>query len=241
MSVNLRYPNITGHSEREQLVQMKSYMHQLVEQLQWAFNSMDNNSGRETVVVNNITSRPSKTIDSQATFDAIKALIITSADIVNSYYEEINTRLESVYVAESDFGTYMEQTVQDISQNSTEIAQSFSHIQQILSDIENIEYTLIETNAHIRSGLLYYDDNEIPIYGLEIGQRNNIDGVEVFNKYARFTANRLSFYDQNNTEVAYISDYKLYITNAQITGTLTLGAFVIDTSKGWRLKYVGRG
>ena len=65
--------------------------------------------------------------------------------------------------------------------------------------------------------------------------------MEVFNKYARFTAGRLSFYDKNDIEVAYISDYKLYITNAEIKGTLKLGAFLIDTSKGFRLKWVGRG
>lgn len=33
MSINIRYPNITGISEREQLAQIKSYLYQLVEQL----------------------------------------------------------------------------------------------------------------------------------------------------------------------------------------------------------------
>lgn len=240
MGVDLRFPNITGRSDREQLTQLKSYMYQLVEQLQWAFNSMDT-AGGNVVMVKNVASKATSTIDAQATFDAIKALIIKSADIVNAYYEEINTRLEGAYVAESDFGAYMEQTAQDITQNSTEIEQNFTNIQTILSDIENINYTLLETNAHIRSGLLYYDENEIPIYGLEIGQQNVVDGEEIFNKYARFTSGRLSFYNQNDTEVAYISDYKLYITNAEVTGTLTLGAFVIDTAKGFKLKYVGRG
>lgn len=36
MSVNFRYPNITGRTEREQLDQMKSYLHQMVEQLNFA-------------------------------------------------------------------------------------------------------------------------------------------------------------------------------------------------------------
>ena len=95
-------------------------------------------------------------------------------------------------------------------------------------------------NAHIKPGILYYEDG-IPVYGLEIGQKNTIDGVEVFNKYARFTSNKLSFYDQNGTEVAYISDYKLYITNMEITGTAKFGAFLLNTTKGFRLKCVGRG
>ena len=36
MSMNFRYPNITGRTEREQLDQMKSYLHQMVEQLNYA-------------------------------------------------------------------------------------------------------------------------------------------------------------------------------------------------------------
>ena len=244
MSIDLRYPNITGQSEREQLAQLKSYMHQLVGQLQWAFNTIDTSNNSGNIVIQTPKSASvSKlsTIDSQATFDAVKGLIIKSADIVNAYYEEVSRRLEGLYVAESDFGTYTEQTSQDIIETSTNIDNMYTNIQKILTDIENMEYTLIETKAHTRSGLLYIDENSIPIYGFEIGQKNTIDGVEVFNKYARFTSDRLSFYDQNDKEVAYISDYKLYITNVEITGTVKFGAFLLDTTSGFKLKYVGRG
>ena len=242
MSIDLRYPNITGKTEREQLAQLKSYMHQLVGQLQWAFNTIDTpNSGNVVISTPKSTVSKLSTLDEQATFDSVKALIIKSADIVDAYYEEISRRLEGLYVAESDFGTYTEQTSNDILETSTGIDNLYTNIQKILTDIENMEYTLIETKAHTRSGLLYFDENSIPIYGFEIGQKNTVDGVEVFNKYARFTADRLSFFDQNGKEVAYISDYKLYITNVEITGSVKLGAFLIDTSRGFKLKYVGRG
>lgn len=36
MSLNLRYPNITGMSEKEQIAQIKSFLHQLVDQLNYA-------------------------------------------------------------------------------------------------------------------------------------------------------------------------------------------------------------
>ena len=243
MGINLRFPNIQGQSEREQLVQVKSYLHQLVEQLQWAFNTIDTSNSGNIVITTSQSTSSKSTMNAQATFDSIKALIIKSADIVNAYYEEINTRLEGAYVAESDFGTYMEHTLQNISQNSTEIESLYTNVQAILSDIENIEYTLIETNAHIRAGLLYYNDNEIPIYGLEIGQRNTIDGEEVFNKFARFTADRLSFYDQNDTEVAYVSDHKLYIGNVEITISFKIGGYVdmVTANGGVVTKWVGRG
>ena len=91
----------------------------------------------------------------------------------------------------------------------------------------------------IKSSVFTPITGTIPVYGLEIGQTSEIDGVEVFDKFARFTSDRLSFYDKNDTEVAYISDYKLYITYAEI-GTLKLGAYIIDTTNGLAIKWVGR-
>ena len=436
MTFDFRYPQLNG-TEKEQLQQLKTYMHQLVDELKWALNSINSSQGNVVVVQQNkgnanggigTIGMDELNEDSvQAHFNEIKPLIIKSADILDAYYEEINRRLDSLYVAQSDFGTFVQQATQEIEATSQDVTQVFSNVQIIARDVgtvatevqtidskvntidtsvqtidskvQNIDtsvktldtsvktidssvqqidtyvatidtkvatidtglktvegsvgtldtelqgvktgvqaveqkaqtiegnvqtiganvqavetnlqdtkvgigsnletlseevgqldsdlrgvkegvetnlqglsnevgaidskledtknainsdleilknelaeivYSIIEVNAHIKSGLLYYDENEIPIYGLEIGQINTIDGVEVFNKYARFTAGRLSFYDKNDIEVAYISDYKLYITNAEITGTLKLGAFLIDTSKGFRLKYVGR-
>lgn len=437
--VNLRLPNINGANEREKLAQMQSYLYQLVEQLQFALNTVESSTPdspvKSQMPVRVIQSSPVAMMsldrglsDDQATFQAIKPLIIKSADIVNAYYEEINRRLESIYVARSDFGTFMEETSQEISETSTDITRAFSNIQTIVSEIgtidtnvkslatnidtidttfqENIQTVekkiedtktvigselktveesvgtldtevksvkagvqnvtqevskvdtelqgvktgvqaveqkaqtlegnletigsnveaigsnvqeietdlqdtkvgidstvkqlsdevgvidndlqgvkagvesgikdlsdevgkvdsrledaknaiasdidklkdtldtlnsiIVEVNAKIKTGLIDYDDNGIPIYGLEIGQKNTINGVEVFNKFARFSAGRLSFYDNNGTEVAYISDYKLYITHAEVTGTLKLGGYLVDTSKGVTFKWVGR-
>ena len=423
--VNLRLPNINGANEREKLVQMQSYLYQLVEQLQFALNTIEGSQNASTEVksqmmpVRIIQSTPAASTmswgrgglsEDQATFQAIKPLIIKSADIINAYYEEINTRLEGLYVAQSDFGAFAEKTSQDIEATSTDTTQKFNNIQVIItgldskagslesdllniseefsytqrdivnissnietigshvenlggsiseldtevktvgetvsvidselktvggnvvalgtnlksveenvdildtdlksvdtdlqdtkvgidstvkqlsdevgvidsdlqgvkagvesnikdlsdevgkvdskledaksaigSDIDKLKkslddlnYILVEVNANIKTGLIDHDDNGIPIYGLEIGQKNTINGVETFNKFARFSAGRLSFFDNNGTEVAYISDYKLYITHAEVKGTLKLGGYLIDTSNGVTFKWVGR-
>lgn len=239
--VDFRMPNISG-SEAEQLSQIRSYLYQFIPQLQWALSQLDASKESSYVVrAETKTTEKNESFNTEVAFSALKPLIIKSADIVQAYYEEISSRIEGAYAAESDFGTFVEKTEQEIVQSSTDIEQIFSDMQGILTDIENLNFTLAEVNAHVRSGLIYYDDEGIPVYGLEIGQRNTVDGEEVFNKYARFTSDRLSFYDQNDTEVAYISDYKLYITNAEVTGTLKLGGFLIDTAKGLTIKWVGRG
>ena len=301
MSVNLRLPKITGLSEKEQILQIKNYLYQLVGDLQFALNG----SGSASNSAVSLTSQGSGSsgyvdINTMAVFTALKPLIIKSADIVSAYYEQINTKLKGIYVAQSDFGTYTEQTSQEIEQNSTEIAQAFTNIQTIDTDLQgvftdiqavdnkivgevtnikkNIEDTtkalsdsindatdglsesidevstdlggkiaaltksvdaILTVNAYIKSGLLYYNSDELPVYGVEVGQTNNVNGTDVFKKFARFTADRLSFYDQNGTEVAYISDYKLYITSVEILYNLVGGGFVLDFSRGFTLKFSG--
>lgn len=229
MSVNLRLPNIDGKTDAAQLTQVKSYLYQLVEQLNYALSTIEGGGGSGKVLYTSGAAgavEESAKNEANATFNSIKSLIIKSADIINSYYEAINKRLSGSYLAVSDFGTYKEETTQDIIANSTGISQLFTNVQEIITDIENLEHRLIEVDAHINSGILYYDEQGVPIYGIEVGQRTEIDGVEVFNKYARFTSDRLSFYDQNDNEVAYISDKKLYITHIEVTGSYTISGFV---------------
>lgn len=227
MGFDFRLPNITGATEREQLVQIKNFLYQHIEQLQFALSSIGtSNSTVVTPTPRSLLSGTQTNASPEATFGSIKALIIKSADIVNAYYDVINSRLESEYLAQSDFGEYKEQNSQEITQNATYIEQLFSNVQEITTDIDNLNFTLGEVYAHIRSGHLYDDDNGLPVYGLEIGQKNLVDGNEIFNKFARFTADRLSFYDHNGAEVAYISNYRLYIYNVEITGIYKIGGYV---------------
>ena len=227
MSMDFRFPNITARDEAGQLIQMKSYLHQLVQDLNYAMKTVEGGSSGAVAYQSKAAfAGDSDSAKAQATFNDIKGLIIKSADIVTAYYETINARLKGLYVAESDFGIFAEQTELALESNSAAIEQHYENIQQILSEIEGFENALIEVNAHIKSGLLYYGDDGAPVYGLEIGQRTEIDGVETFNKYARFTSDRLSFFDSNDEEVAYISDKKLYITHVEITGSFSYGGFV---------------
>lgn len=223
-----RLPSVTATTDAGKLQQIQSYMYQLVEQLNIALADIDGGSpSKQTATANQpgISPTAGTEVAAQATFSSIKSLIIKSADIVNAYYDVINKRLEGLYVAESDFGTYAEQTAQQIEANSTAVKQFYTNLQTVISDI-NLKISQIDVSAYINSGLLDYDDDGTPVYGLEVGQRTEIDGEEVFSRYARFTASKLSFFDSNGIEVAYISDKKLYISHAEITGSFTMGGFI---------------
>lgn len=240
--MDIRLPNINATTEAGQLQQIRSYLYQFAEQLQWALNTIETGGSLSGGIVTQSSAALSTggQTETEKNFNQIKSLIIKSADIVNAYYEQINARLKGLYVAQSDFGTYTEETQQLLTANSTNITQLFENLQTITETVDGLYDAQIHTSAYIKSGLLYTADNGAPVYGLEIGQTNTIDGVDTFDKFARFTSDRLSFYDRNDTEVAYISDYKLFITNAEVTGSLTLGGYKIDTSNGLAFKWIGR-
>ena len=231
MSYTFKLPNITATTAEGKLIQMQSFLYQTVEQLNWALNTIEAGTASGYVVYQTTTKGGSDSAENKAmsTFNEIKSLIIKSADIVNAYYDKINAKLVGEYVAISDFGTYLQNTEAQIEATSETISQYYRNIQEIITDLNTLENKLIEVDAHIHSGFLYYDDVGVPVYGLEVGQKTEIDGVEVFKKYARFTSEKLSFYDQNNYEVAYVSDKRLHITHIEVIdkdSTFTIGKLV---------------
>lgn len=235
--MNIRYPNITGKTPAEQISQLRSFLYQLVDQL-----NIQESSTVESQTRDGNGSTPlggdgaqEQTSTPMSTFNQVKSLIIKSAEIVNAYYEEINRRLESVYVAQSDFGTYQSQVSQEIKETADGVERAFSSIQQLEGELNR----QIETSANIRTGLLFTvgEENLEPvlgqdlvegteIYGVEIGQVTTVDGVEDFNKFARFTAYGMTLYDSNGNLSAYITDNRLNIPNAVIKNSLIRGGFM---------------
>lgn len=83
MSVNIRYPNITASSEREQIGQIRSYLHQLVDQLNYALpnaGSGDNaNGGSETYSVQGV----------EMTYYELRSLIIKNIEEVRKMADDL--------------------------------------------------------------------------------------------------------------------------------------------------------
>ena len=242
MSVDIRLPNITGRTEAEQLAQIKSYLYQFAGQLQWALKTVESGSSTNIALQNGSSGKIAKE-EQTANFNQLKALIIKTADVVKVYEEKVDKilDLDGEFVAESPFGTFIEQTNNQISADSGKISQDIRDLQAIFDENGNIKAELL-VNGHIYSGIIEYAKDGEAIVGIEIGQTTTANGEKTFNKFARFTAEKLAFYDPaaQAEPVAYISNYKLYITNAEIGGNLKLGGFVLDTSNGLALLWEGR-
>lgn len=241
--IDLRLPNITGKTEAEQIGQLKSYLYQLVEQLNWGLNTVEAYQGGNTsapvVYKQSESATPQEAED---TFNSIKALIIKSADIVKAYETTIFSDFNGKYFAESDFGTYLEETNKTVEENSKGVTETYKNIQKITNTdgtgkLDKLEEDVRTTNAYIKRGHLYYDDNGKSVVGIEVGETNE-DGA--FLRYARFKSDRLSFYDKNGDEVAYIGAGCLYVNGKTVfLGEIQLGGYKTDTSDGLAFTWIG--
>lgn len=236
MGIDLRFPNINAPTTEGQMAQMQSYMHQLVQQLNWALNTIsDAQSGNASSVAAIKASKDISPKEAENTFNSIKALIIKSADIVKAYEETMTTNYNGEYIAVSDFGTYMAETDQRVETNSEYTRESFAKVETITSGLDK---EIRETNAYIQRGFLGSDkETGEAAYGIAVGET---DANGVYRGYAWFTADKLTFFDENEYPVAVIGNGCLRIIGkSQFDGDVRFGGYMMDTSEGIAFTWVG--
>ena len=239
MAINITLPKITAGNPNEQMRQMQSYIYQLAEQLNWALSTIETSSSGNVspdIKIGHSEELSDKEVEN--TFNSIKSLIIKSADIVKAYEETIFEDFNGKYFADSDFGTYLEETNRKVEENSKGVTDVFTNVQTIEGKVKGIEDETKTTNAYIKRGFLDdYDESGKAIYGVEVGETNE-NGA--FLRYARFKADRLSFYDANGSEVAYIGAGCLYIVGKSVfLGELQFGGYNTDTTDGIAFTWIG--
>ena len=218
-AVEIRLPELSGGSEKEQLRRVQSYLYTLAQQLQFAFDTI---TREQTQAAAAKTAQPESRGEG-TNFAAVKALILKSAQITEHFQQAVEQKLSGLYVAQSQFGSFRQETEAAITANSQSIQQKFTQLQQLEAAVAGLESAVREVSATIRTGLLAQTPEGGSIYGVEIGQQEWEDGVIRFRKYTRLTAQKLSFYDNNDVEVAYISDRRMYVTAATVA-QLTAGS-----------------
>lgn len=250
MPIDIRPPCIQG-SDREQLAAIRTYLFQLRDQLQFAFDNVGE-GGVSTVIERHIASggasSPSLTPEqkeenAEATFNSIKALIIKSADIVDAYYEEIDKKFNSEYFAESDFGYYLKKTENNISVNADGITQTNKSIEKIEGVYQNsTDYAMIvKGEGYIKSGFLGDREDGVDSYGIEVGQRfTDENGTTIFRGSARFTPMGVFLFDGNGIKTAWLGQRRLTAYEIEARESLQVGGF-IDKVKDTDVitKYVG--
>lgn len=238
MSIDIRLPNITATDEAGQLSQMRSYLYQFAEQLQWALNTLDKGTSAEEVELRNAVGEAvEKTEEAKAqdTFNSVKDLIIKSADIVEAYYDEINDliNLSGEYVASSEYGEFKRET-------NNKIDATDRYIQQNLYTKETIDGMILENKGYIRYGAVGTSIEPANDYatGIEMGDFTSLNEDEHI-RFARYTSAGVELFDGTTSTVprVIISKYKITINSAEFSGYVKMGKYRLDLSKGIAFKW----
>ena len=181
------------------------------------------------------------------TSSVLKDLIIKTADTVQRRMDQLSARLEGEYVASSEFGSYVEKLSAYIEAHPDALTQYYSFCSDLQGDVDAVDAAFgsykAGTEGYIRTGVVYYE-GALPVYGVAVGQNLTttlVDGVETVaqNDFrATFTAKRLSFW-QDSTEVAYVSDNRLYIRDITVLDSVTLGGWKLASENGLAFQWIG--
>lgn len=247
MSVLPMPPYPTG-SVAQQCAQQYSYLFQMAQQLNLALDQLETVGGESSAQQRAAAMAGKHSEPTQKEpYDKLKSLIVKTAESVERSMEQITARMEESYVAASDFGSYVARLSAYLEANPEAVTQYYGFYSQLQADMAAVDAAFadykVDTEGYIRTGIVYYD-GAMPIYGVAVGQNltsTEIDGERVIdpnNFRAVFTATKLSFW-QDSTEVAYVSNNRLYINNITVLGSLELGHWRLTETDGLAFRWIG--
>lgn len=151
---------------------------------------------------------------------SVRAQISTEAD-------SIRQEVQATYALASDM-TQVTQRVSTLSeQTESNYTWAVTRVNQLQQDLTNAREATEEELAVMRTYLTFGED------GLSIGKTGNPFTFRVVN-------DRLAFY-MNDTEVAYLSNNKLYVTQAEILTKLIIGKFAFEPQSNGNLSLIYNG
>lgn len=184
---------------------------------------------------------------SKAMTESAKPLVTETRTAVTELSQEVDKfklDVAETYTEKSEFNTFKQSTEGSIEVNSQAITQQYSEIKSVEETVKSIDGQVKDvtakvtaTEGYIKTGKIAEDENQNPIYGVEVGQTK--DDLE-FSAFARFTPGKMSFYDGNGNEISYFSGQKLNIKEAVVLSAMILGGYDISTKKGLTFKWAGR-
>lgn len=238
---DFRHPNITAPTADGQLRQIRDYLYQLTNQLNYAVKTVDNEERIQNLkssVANSSAGVGEGASDEEKAEDLfylLKNQIIKSGDIIHAYYDVITDMLEGDYTALSrtsaGYDAFVESTKQwreSTPVSNTDYFKATKEIFKILGhnieEDENgkplIREGLILASPEIRTDEFYIktgwlDDNH-EIGGIELGQVS-LDGNDTtYAGFAHFTTKELAFFDHTGLKVAVLASNLLEITNIKL-------------------------
>ena len=183
----------------------------------------------------------------QQQYETLRSQIVKTAEQVEKTTEALTAQLREEYVAQSEFGTYVQRLSAYLEANPEALTQYYGFCGDLQANVAAVDAAFthyrLDTQGYIRTGIVSYE-GDTPVYGVAVGQNlttREVDGetvVEQNNFRAVFTARRLGFW-QDDTEIAYLSDNRLYITDITVLSGLNVGKWRMDSTSGLAFQWMG--
>lgn len=107
MSVNIRLPSINALTEREQIAQIKSYLRQLVEQLNYALSEIGTGNGSTQTTSTQTYEVQGDDLD----YYELRTLIIQELEEVQTLFDKLSAKMESEYLKEEELQTAIDEAL----------------------------------------------------------------------------------------------------------------------------------
>lgn len=235
-----------------QVARQYSYLFQMAQQLNMALQALDGALGTAVENKPGAGAAAQQTAQDSAVainrqYQNLRAMILKTAEEVEKTTQQLSAELKEKYVAQSEFGTYVQNLSAYLEANPEALTQYYGFCSDLKTNIAAVDAAFshyrVNTEGFIRTGIVYYDGS-VPVYGVAVGQNltsREVDGeqlVEMHDFRAVFTAEKLSFWQDDN-EVAYVSNNRLYITHITVLDTLNLGKWRMECRDGLAFKWMG--
>ncbi|MBR5572134.1 MAG: hypothetical protein IKV99_05775 [Oscillospiraceae bacterium] len=244
----LSMPPVPTGSQQQMAAQQYAYLFQLVQQLNLALGAIE--SGTAVSGGHTAQTAPPSTASVQALrsqVENLRSLVIKTASEVEKTTESLTAELSERYVAQSDFGSYVQTLSAYLEANPDALTQYYGFGAELKAAVGAVDAAFqhykLDTQGYIRTGIVSYDGDG-PVYGVAVGQNlttYEVDGetvVEPSDFRALFTPRRLSFW-QGEVEVAYLSDNRLYITDITVLSGLSVGPWRMESGGGLSFQWMG--
>ena len=185
----------------------------------------------------------------------LRTLIIKTADAVRAEQAALELRLQSTYVALSDFGDYQEEIDTRLTATAASIEQALSYYAELSDSLHGVSEDFaayrIDVQGYIRQGIIGYD-GAVPIIGIAMGRDLQVTGavetvngqeyevIDTSSNMSIWTPDKLSFYI-NGAEAAYFSNGALYVGTVIIKERMMIGQgkWEITHDDGLVVRWIG--
>ncbi len=235
-----------------------SYLFQTAQALNLALSRLDESNFSEDSTARQIlaggqTAEQRK--ETEQGLGRLRTLIIKTADAVRAEQAALELRLQSTYVALSDFGDYQEEIDTRLTATAARIEQALSYYAELSDSLhgvsEDFDAYRVDVQGYIRQGVIGYD-GAVPIIGIAMGRdlrvtgaKETVDGTEyevidTSSNMSIWTPDKLSFYI-NGAEAAYFSNGALYVGTVIVKEKLVLGQdkWQITHDDGFTVRWIG--